>query len=598
MEKTKIIREKLEWNLDDILKVEEFDELAIQIKTNIEKLANKIKELKPEMAGDKFAEIVELDENNSEDLSRLIHLPHLMESVDQKNQTAKLLKSKAEDLWLKSEEVSRRLYYWIKGKQVPDLNNLDDTNAKRLFNSIPDLKFQLLHQRQAAKYSLSEPEENIAKYKSIFGIGALKDMRRILETEFEYKLEVKNRKPKIIKNQAELMSLVHDKKTEVRKAAYKSLLKTHEKNIDKLFLIYQSVVKDWNFERRLRGYSSPISIRNFENHISDQTIEVLLESGSKNKNLFQEYFKYKAKLMGFKKLKRFDIYAPTGKSSKNLTLSEAKDLVLDTFNKFSPNFYNLALKIINEKHIDSHPDKNKRSGAFCATVSPKVTPYIMTNFTGQLRDVSTLAHELGHGIHSLLSNKHSYSSQSASLPLAETASTLAEMILFEEIYKNEKDNEVKKSMLREKIEDSYATILRQNYFVKFEIEAHKKIIEGITVKDLSEIYLNNLKDQFGDSVEIDNSFKYEWSYIPHMVDTPFYCYSYNFGELLSYSIYKNYKEQGPDYIRVIEKILSYGGSEDPQKILKKEGLDIEDPRFWQNSFEIIKNWQKELIELF
>jgi oligoendopeptidase F len=549
------------------------------------------------MSGDKFLEIIELDEKNNEDLSRLIHLPHLMESVDQKNQTARLLKSKAEDLWLKSEEVSRKLYHWIKGKRVLELKTLDRTNAKRLFKSIPDLEFQLQHQREAGKYSLSEPEENITKYKGIYGIGALKDMRRILETEFVYKLEVKNKKPKIIKTQAELMSLVHDKKAEVRKAAYKALLKTHEKNIDKLFLIYQSVVKDWNFERQLRGYDSAINIRNFDNHISNQTIEALLESGSKNKNIFQEYFKYKAKLMGFKKLKRFDIYAPTGTSGKIFTLSEAKDLVLNTFNKFSPNFYNLALKIINEKHVDSNPDKNKRSGAFCATVSPKITPYVMMNFTGQLRDISTLAHELGHGIHSLLANKHSYSSQSASLPLAETASTLAEMILFEEIYKNEKDNEIKKSMLGEKIEDSYATILRQNYFVKFEIEAHKKIVEGTTASDLSKIYLNNLKDQFGDSVEIDDSFKYEWSYIPHMVDTPFYCYAYNFGELLSYSLFQNYKKQGSGFIKVIEKILSCGGSEDPKIILKREGFNTEDPKFWQNSFEIIKNWQKELIEL-
>jgi oligoendopeptidase F len=357
------------------------------------------------------------------------------------------------------------------------------------------------------------------------------------------------------------------------------------------------VVKDWGYERQLRGYKSAISIRNFNNHISDRTIEVLLEVCSENKKIFQDYFEYKAKILGVKKLKRFDIYAPTNGVNKKIKLDEAKNLVLDTFEKFSPNFYNLAKKIFEEKHIDSNPKAIKRSGAFCATVGPKITPYIMMNYTEQERDVSTLAHELGHGIHSLLANKHSYSSQGSSLPLAETASTLAEMILFEEMYKKETDLKIKKSMLMEKMADSFATILRQNYFVKFEIEAHKAIVSGTTAEELSNLYLDNLKEQFGDSMDIDPIFKYEWSYIPHILDSPFYCYAYNFGELLSYSLFQNYKKEGPSYIKTIEKMLIYGGSEDPKTILNKIGINTEDKKFWQNSFEIIKNWQKELESL-
>jgi oligoendopeptidase F len=298
-----------------------------------------------------------------------------------------------------------------------------------------------------------------------------------------------------------------------------------------------------------------------------------------------------------KKLRRFDIYAPLQNKDRKMDFEEAKKMVLESLEKFSPNFSQKAKKIIEEQHIDVLPNKNKRGGAFCATVSPQITPYVLLNFTGKSRDISTLAHELGHGIHSLYANKHYPSSQGANLPLAETASTLAELILFESMMEKESDKEIKKAWLSDKIADSYATICRQNYFIKFEIRAHEAIEKGLTATDLSKLYLENLKEQFGRSVVIDSLFKYEWSYISHIFESPFYCYAYNFGELLSYALWAKYKKEPKKWVKIIEKILEAGGSQDPQKILRGAKIDICSPKFWQDSFSTIEAWEEKLESL-
>jgi len=212
-------------------------------------------------------------------------------------------------------------------------------------------------------------------------------------------------------------------------------------------------------------------------------------------------------------------------------------------------------------------------------------------------DVSTLAHELGHGIHALYANHHSVSSQNAGLPLCETASTLLEMVMFEKLLKQAENDQVRKALLFNKMAGSFATVLRQNYFVKFEIKAHEAIERGVTGEELSDIYFNDiLKPQFGDSLSIDDSFRYEWAYLPHIVHTPFYCYAYSFGELLSLALFSEYKKQGSVFVPKIEKILAYGGSKSPQKILGEVGIDINSRAFWQGSFDIIKGWQKQLEE--
>jgi oligoendopeptidase F len=579
------------WNLNDIFKENEFEIKLAEVKKEIDRIDQWVKKLDPKMKKDEFKKLMEFGENLGEKFSRLAYLPGLMEAADQKNKRAKEMKSKVDLVAIELSRKMRVIGFWLKGIEQKGIKKLDDKKAKELFAVIPDLEYNLNYSREAAKYNLKIREEEIVDNKDLNGVGVLTDLREMIEMDLEYKVD-----GKIIKTQAELTKLFYSNKAKVREGAYKSMFMTHKKEIDKFFAIYQAVVRDWDYEAKIRGYKSPISMRNFGNQVNDEVIENLLAAVKEKRGVFQKFFEYKAKLLKVKKLKRFDLYAPKPGEvkEKEYKFEEAVKIVLEVFGEFNVKWREAAEKILKEEHVEVWPRINKTNGAFCATVSPKISPYVLLNHTGSLRDVFTLAHELGHGIHSLLANKHYPSSQSANLPLAETASTLAETILFEKILTKEKDKEKRKSMLWSKMADSYATIMRQNYFVLFEIEAHEMISRGSNEKELAKLWLENLKHQFGKSVEVDKVFGYEWSYISHIVNSPFYCYAYNFGELLALSIYAEYKEKGNEVTKKVNRILAAGGSEDPIKLLKVEGFEVDKKEFWEKGFEVIEQWQRAL----
>lgn len=582
------------WNLDDICPDNKFEELLTEAEKSIELMEKWWEKLSKDMSVAEFGKFLEFDEKVGEIFSRLGYLPMLKESINQKDAKARLMKTKVDNLILKFNEKSRKVGHWLKGLSVIDKERLDDENAQRLFKAIPDLEYGLNYSRLAAKHTLSQREEEIIDNKDVAGSQVISDLRGLIEADFTYIVGKKK-----IKTQGELMSLVHSKNPKIRESAYRALFKKHQENSDKFFVTYQAVVRDWGFEAKIRGYDSPISVRNFANHLPDEAIETLLRVCREERKVFWKYFEYKAHSTSSgqarSRLSRFDLYAPTTKvKEKKYGFEESKKMVLESFEEFSPRFANEARKIIEENHIDWEIKRNKRSGAFCATVGPKITPYVMLNHTNTTRDVSTLAHELGHGVHSLYANKHYASSQHANLPLAETASTLAETIMFEKMLEREKDREVKRHMLSEKIGESYATILRQAYFEIFEIEAHKMVAKGTTEKELSKLWLSGLKEQFGPGVKVDNVFRYEWMYVSHIFESPFYCYAYSFGELLSLSLYARYKED-KKFGEKIERLLEAGGSKDPVEILKEVGVDITKEEFWRSGFEVIRRWQEQLL---
>jgi len=583
------------WNLDDVLPVSQFDNFYQKIERDLLGVEMWWKKIDPEMGEKDFEKMIEFTENLGEKITKIVDLPYLMEAADEKDKTAKLLKTKANDLAIKCQEKTRKIDHWLKGLEVEGKKKLDDNNAKRLFTAIKDLEYGLSRMREAAKHTLSQKEENIVTNKDVNGIEALKDLREIIEAEFEYELKIKGKKTRVIKTQAELLALTHSVDKEERKAAYEALLKKQKDNLDKLFLVYQAAVKDWRYEAKIRGFNSPIAVRNFANDIEDKTVETMMSVCQEKKEIFLKYFEWKAKKLGVKKLSRFDLYAPIEtKVNQTMSYETAKELVLSTLGEFSTGFKKLAEKVIEKKHVDVEPRVNKRSGAFCATVGPKITPYVMLNHTGTIRDVYTMAHELGHAVHSLLANKHWPSVQQANLPLAETASTLAEMVLFEKMLEKEKNKKIKTAMVSQKIDDTYATTLRQIYFVLFEMRAHEEIKKGITDEGLAKIWLEMLMEQLGKRVNVDPLFAYEWGYVSHIVESPFYCYAYAFGELLTISLYGRYKKEGKGFLPKIEKLLAAGGSKKPSTILKEAGVDINKKEFWEEGFEVIENWIKLL----
>lgn len=587
---------QMKWNLDDILPINKFDELYKEIEADLKKIEKLWKNLRPEMRSSDFSNFIKLDEKLTEKIARIYDLPHLMESADEKSAKAKLLKERAKDLYVHASQETQKIQNWLKGLRVESKKTLDDKNAKRLFSSVPDLEYVLNYNRESARHTLSEEIENLITEKEATGEQVLVSLRELLETELAFKLRYKG-KIKEINNRAEIVKLTRSHDASLRKSAYEAMLEPYKANIDKFFMIYQAVAKNWGANAKRRNFKSAISMRNHRNHLSDLPIETMLQVSKDNRQIFQNYFRFKAKELGKPTLTRYDIYAPLEKTREAISLESAIQIVLETFNEFSPRFAKYAKSIIDANHIDYMPSPTKRDGAFCATVGPSIKPYILLNYANTFRDVETLAHELGHAVHSLYASHHSISAQHANLPLAETASTLGELILFEKLLSRAKTPKAKKIMLSEKISDSYATIIRQNYFVQFELDAHNAFKQGITPEALSDIYLSGLQEQYGKSVKVDPIFKYEWASIPHIVNSPFYCYAYNFGELLSLALFKKYKEEGKSFVPKIEKILEYGGSENPTKILREVGIDINSPAFWQGSFEIIKGWQKELENL-
>lgn len=588
-------KEEVRWNLDDVLPIKKFDALYREAEERLKQYELFYANISPEMPGLGFRALIEFDEKTSEKVSRLLDMPLLMEAADQKSTTAKLLKSKAEDFAVKCANISRKLGHWLQGKPVDGIKTLDDRNAERLFSAVPDLKYVLRHARESAKYTLSEREERIATEKDVTGIGVLMCLRELIETEFKYKFKPKGKKEQIIETESEVVKYTYSSNPAEREAASVALLTKFKENLDKFFMMYQAVVKDWGYSAEMRGFKSPIAVRNHANHVPDEAVEALLETCRENKDVYKSYFRFKAKELGMKKLRRCDIYAPLKITKpESIPYDNAVKIVLQTYGSFGKSFGEKAREIIIKRHIDSHPRLNKRGGAFCSTVTPSIAPYVLLNYTNRFRDVSTLAHELGHGIHSLYARHHSTSSQHANLPLCETASTLGEMVVFEKLLEKAKDDRQRKAMLADKMADSYATIMRQSYFIEFEIKAHEIIKKGITAEELSEEYLKTLKEQFGDSVVINPLYKYEWARISHIFESPFYCYAYNFGELLSMSLFARYKKEGSSFVPAIEKVLAYGGSESPDKVLKEIGVDMRSKRFWQGGFDIVKEWQKRL----
>jgi oligoendopeptidase F len=318
----------------------------------------------------------------------------------------------------------------------------------------------------------------------------------------------------------------------------------------------------------------------------------------KNASVFQKFFLQKAKLLGLKKLRRYDLYAPvTSKiKEKSYSYDQSVKLVLDSLAKFSPKLSDYAKEVFVKKHIDSEIRRGKRDGAFCSTISPKIAPYVLVNFTGKMRDVFTLAHELGHAVHSTAASDKSILVLEAPLPLAETASTFSELLLYDNLAEKISDEE-KRLLLAEKIDDLYATILRQAFFTLFETKIHSQIAQGTIVDEISKTYLYNLKEQFGSSISLTDDFALEWSCIPHFYHTPFYCYAYSFGNLLALSLFQRYKIEGKDFVPIYLKILGAGGSQKPESLLAEYGFDIGSEKFWQDGFDYVKNQVKTLALL-
>jgi oligoendopeptidase F len=384
----------------------------------------------------------------------------------------------------------------------------------------------------------------------------------------------------------------------VRAATYQELYRVYGENKVVLAQIYSNLVRDWRSEGiELRGYASPISIRNLSNDIPDPVIDTLLEICRKNAGLFQRYFRLKARMLGMDQIKRYDIYAPLASSEKTIEFDTAVPLVLDCFRQFSPQVAQAASSVLERSHLDAQVRPGKRGGAFSYSVGPKYIPWVLVNYNGRIRDVTTLAHELGHSVHGILASNHSILTFHAPLPLGETASVFAEMLVTDRLLQEETNPNVQRDLLMTILDDAYATVERQAFISIFERDAHEKIAGGCTSDELASLYMQNLVEQFGDALELTDEFAWEWLTIPHIYNSPFYPYAYSFGQLLVLALYQQYLAEREAFVPHYIKLLSYGGSAEPQAILAEVGLDISTPGFWQGGFDVLQSKLEQLEQI-
>lgn len=544
--------------------------------------------LGPDMALATFTEVLDRYEQLHADASALAAYSYLWFSEDTANQAAVTFRARVSQLVADIE--NGLLFFTLWWKQ------LDDASAHRLLEASGDVRYHLETLRRFKPYTLTEDQERVINIKDVNGIESELTIYDIITTGFRFVLTVDGEEQELTRGQ--LMAYASHPSPDLRADAYQELLHVYGNHLDVLAQIYAARVRDWSEEQvKLRGFDRPIGARNLSNNIPDAVVDTMLAVVREESALFRRFFRFKAEKLSVDRLRRYDLYAPLTESERTYPFDEAIHLVDESYRDFSPVLADHAMRVLADRHLDAEVRDHKMDGAYCYGALPEITPWVLTNFTGRIRDVSTLAHELGHAVHAMMAADHSVLTFHASMPMAETASVFGEMLLMDKLLRTESDPRLRQTLLSTFLDEAYATIARQAYFVLFEQEAHRIIRDGGMPDDINEIYLDNLREQFGSALALSEDFMLEWTAIPHIYQTPFYCYAYAFGNLLVLALYRKYRELGASFVPDYLKILSYGGSASPDEIIREAGFDMRDPDFWASGFQLLREMLDELEQI-
>lgn len=579
------------WSLKDLFPSLDAPEVDAAI-SKLEEQVKLIEAFRPKLSidigQDEFAELLTQYEQLVHQAYRLMGFGSLSFSSNTQDQQVQAWQAKIGQLVAGIQ--NRTLFFSLWWKE------LDDAKAEELIAGSGELTYWLKEIRLQKPHTLSEAEEKIINLKDINGVAALTQLYSSITNRYQFTLEIDGEEKTLTRG--ELGVYYRSSDPDLRAAAYQELYRVYGNDAPILGQVYQFIIRNWRSEYvNLRDYSSPINVRNRANDMPDEVVNTMMQVVRDNAGLFHRYFKLKAKWLGIDKMRRYDLYSPVIQTEKSYTFESAVNTVLGSFEKFDPHFAELATRVFTENHYDSEVRSGKRGGAFCSTLGPDMTPWILQSYQGKPRDLATMAHELGHAVHSMLADDHSILVQGSCLPLAETASTFSEMLLVDQLLASDPSPELHRDLLFSNMDDAYATIMRQTYFAQFENDAHEAIENGASIDDLSQLYFENLQEQFGDSIELSDDFRYEWIAIPHIFNTPFYVYAYAFGQLLALSLYGQYQTEGADMIPRYVKLLSAGGSQSPVELLQQAGIDPYAADFWQGGFDIIKNQLEQLEAL-
>ncbi|MFZ8864938.1 MAG: M3 family oligoendopeptidase [Rickettsiales bacterium] len=580
------------WNLTDLYQ----NQQDPQIKLDQENLDNAAKEFAQKytnkiskLSGKQLADTIAKYENIYTGIGKLATFSYLYFVTEMTNQVkSSFYQNMAETL----NNISTNLLFF-----PLEINAITDKKLNDLYRESADLaKFKpfIRDIRLSKKYQKTAEIEKILHEKNQTANTAWSRLFDETIAGLEFKFGTKKH------TAAEIFNLLSDNDGLVRKKAAKAIGQTLAKNIKLLAYITNILAKDKAIEDHIRSYAHPVQARNVSNLIEDEVVEALVSTVKANyHNFSHRYYKLKAHIFGQKTLDYWDRNAPLPNySEQNISYKKAQEIVLTAYRAFSPKMADIVQLFFTHNWIDVPPRKGKDSGAFAHPATPDIHPYIMLNYQGKLRDVMTLAHELGHGVHQYLAAKQGYLMSDTPLTLAETASIFGEQLTFESLLKNCHTKQEKISLLVSKIEDSINTIIRQIAFYSFEFAVHKARKSGeLTIEQLNKIWLNVQKESLGPAIKLHAEYKYYWSYIPHFIHSPFYVYAYSFGNLLVNSLYGAYKNGIENFEQKYLTALTAGGTLPHKELLQPFNLDASDPNFWQQGLNLPLSYIDELEKL-
>jgi oligoendopeptidase F len=472
---------------------------------------------------------------------------------------------------------------------------LDDERADELL-AADGLDFCRHYLRSARRYRphlLTEPEEKILAQKSISSqsawgrlFGELVSALRVDVDGGQVPLDV-------------ALSRLQAPDREERRTTAEAVTTTLEPGLRTRGFIYNTLIYDKAVEDRLRRYPHWLASRNLANEASDESVLALIEAVRGRYDIPQRWYRLKAKLLGIPKVTDYDRMAPISAEDVSYSFSDSRELVLDTYSSFAPEAGRVTRRFFDERWIDAPVRPNKRGGAFCSYTVPSVHPYVLLNFTARQRDVLTMAHELGHGLHASLAQPQGVFQFTTPLTLAETASVFGEALVFGRLLDAAADDQARLALLAERIDGAVATVFRQMAMNRFEHLMHtRRRAEGeLSVDRINELWTESQAEMFGDSVEITDGYRIWWSYIPHFINAPGYVYAYAYGQLLALSVYGRYLERGPSFAPRYLELLAAGGSRSPEELGAIVGIDLADPGFWDSGLQLVDIQLKAAEEL-
>lgn len=579
------------WNLDDLYTGPDAQELE----TDLGNAENQSKSFQrdfegklAQLSGADLAKAIEKYEQTLDTLYRVMSYAQLLHAGDMGNaEVGRFYQTLQERV---TNITTLTLFFTLELNQIDDAVLSDQMSDAALQRFAPWIN----ETRALRPYQLSDELEKLLHEKSVTGRAAWS--RLFDETMADMRFDVAGAE----QTMSETLNQMSDRDPATRKTAAKSLSAGLTKHARVLSLITNNLAKDKEIEDEWRKFSSPMASRNLSNQVEDEVVDALVHAvRDRYGDLSHRYFALKAKWFGQDKLNWWDRNAPLPDAGgSDFTWDQAKDSVLSAYHGFAPEMATIASRFFDERWIDAPPRPGKNSGAFSHPTVSSAHPYILLNFHGKTRDVMTLAHELGHGVHQVLAAPQGTLMSNTPLTLAETASVFGEMLTFQSLLSQETDPNRKRIMLAGKVEDMMNTVVRQVAFHEFERHVHAERPNGeISAERLSEIWMETQRESLGPVFEFDDDYKPLWGYIPHFIHSPFYVYAYAFGDCLVNSLYSVFKDGHPGFQDKYFEMLKAGGTKRHKELLAPFGLNASDPEFWKRGLSVISGFIDELEDV-